>query len=223
MRALWAVVLAVAGCAAALGQASPEQQPSDPKAQKLMQQMIQALGGQRWLMLPGYETIGRTAGFYHGNPTGSDVYFWDYREFPDHERIELGKKRQVYEIFNGNEGWEITYKGKRALPKDELEDYLRRRDHSVEVAARVWLKEPDTHLPLRRTFQWRDPVYQDKNTEVEEYDDYHTFSGFPTPFTISRFHNGDETNQRFLINVIYGGAVPAQMFDVDLAVRKLKK
>ena len=30
-----------------------------------------------------------------------------------------------------------------------------------------------THLPLRRSFQWRDPLYKDKNTDAEEYDDYH--------------------------------------------------
>jgi hypothetical protein len=258
MRLFWSVVLGSASVAA-LGQAAPEQQPSDVKAQQLMQQMITALGGQRWLTMPGYELIGRTAGFYQGNPTGSENQFWDYREFPDHERIELGKKRQVIEIFNGNQGWEVTYRGKRALPKDELNDYLRRRDHSVEVAARIWLKDPktillyggqetverhlaekvtlisasndaitldldaETHLPLRRTFQWRNPVYGDKDTEVEEYDDYHTFNGFPTPFTISRYHNGDMTNQRFLVNVDYGGEVPAWMFDVDLAARKLKK
>ena len=31
-----------------------------------------------------------------------------------------------------------------------------------------------THLPLRRSFQWRDPEFHDKNTDAEEYDDYHT-------------------------------------------------
>jgi hypothetical protein len=31
------------------------------------------------------------------------------------------------------------------------------------------------------------------------------------------------TNQRFLYNVTYGGAIPSDMFDVDAAVRKLKK
>ena len=41
--------------------------------------------------------------------------------------------------------------------------------------------DAQTHLPLRRTFQWRDPVYKDKNLDAEEYDDYHTFDGIPTP------------------------------------------
>ena len=114
-----------------------------------------------------------------------------------------------------------------------MDDYLRRRDHSIETAVKVWLKDPNTiliyegqrlaerhladqvtlispqneamtilmdaqtHLPLRRTFQWRDPIYKDKNTDAEEYDDYHVIHGFPTPFTISRFKN-DETDSPVL-------------------------
>lgn len=232
---------------------------SQKKAKALLEQMIQALGGDAWLHAPGYELIGRTSGFYQGKPTGAINDFFDYHQPPDKERAELGKKRQVYEIYIGDQGWEVTYKGKRALPKDEMDDYLRRRSHSIDAIARVWMKDPgalylyggqeqverrlvdkitilsstndnvtvdldaSTHLPLRRTFQWRDPLYQDKNTEGEEYDDYHTFNGISTPFSITRFHNGDETNQRFLYNVVYGGAIPPEMFDVDAAVRKLKK
>jgi hypothetical protein len=232
---------------------------SQKKAKALLEQMIQALGGDAWLHAPGYELIGRTSGFYQGKPTGAIEDFFDYHQPPDKERAELGKKRRVYEIYIGDQGWEITFKGKRALPKDEMDDYLRRRSHSIDAIARVWMKDPgalylyggqeqverrlvdkvtilsstndnvtvdldsSTHLPLRRTFQWRDPLYQDKNTEGEEYDDYHTFNGISTPFSITRFHNGDETNQRFLYNVVYGGAIPPEMFDVDAAVRKLKK
>ncbi len=234
------------------------------KARALLQQMITALGGDAWLHAPGYELIGRTSGFYQGKPTGAITDFWDYRalpqgEEPDRERVELGKKREVYEIYIGNDAWEITYRGKRALPPEEIADYLRRRAHSVDAAARVWMKDPQalylyggqslverhladkitilsgsnenltleldasTHLPVRRTFEWRDPLYKDKNVEGEEYDDYHAFNGISTPFNITRYHNGDMTNQRFLYNAVYGGAIPAEMFDVDAAAKKLKK
>ena len=96
-----------------------------------------------------------------------------------------------------------------------VDDYLRRRDHSIEMAVKVWMKDPNTilvyegqqmaerhlaeqvtlispqneaitilmdiqtHLPLQRSFEWRDPVYHDKNTDTEEYDDYHTIDGLP--------------------------------------------
>ncbi len=263
MRMGWRLWAALAVCGVVLGARAQDSDPgvkqNEAKAHTVLQQMVQALGGDAWLKLPGYELIGRTSGFYQGNPTGDITDFWDYRAFPDHERVELGKKRQVVQIYNGNEGWEITYRGKRAIPKEQLDDILRRRDHSVETAVRVWLADPktilvyggqetverhladkvtlisasndaivldmdaQTHLPLRRSFEWRDPLYKDKNKEVEEYDDYHAISGFPTPFSITRYHNGDQTNQRFLYNAVYGGAIPAKMFDVDATVAKIKK
>ncbi len=229
------------------------------KVHTLLDQMVHALGGDAWVNAPGYELIGRTSGFYQGKPTGAITDFFDYREPPDKERVELGKKREVYEIYSGQQGWEVTYKGKRALPADEMADYLRRRSHSVDAAVHVWMKDTaalylyggqelverrladkitilsstndnltldldaSTHLPIRRSFEWRDPLYKDKNVEAEEYDDYHTFNGIATPFSVTRYHNGDMTNQRFLYNVTYGGVIPASMFDVDAAVAKLKK
>jgi hypothetical protein len=256
---LFALILCGGLALHAQANADPSAEAEQKKAKALLQQMIQALGGDAWLNAPGYELIGRTSGFYQGKPTGAITDFWDYRQPPDQERIELGKKRQVYEIFIGDQGWEVTYKGKRALPKDEMDDYLRRRSHSIDAVARVWIKDSgalylyggqeqverrladkitilsstndnvtldldaNTHLPVRRSFEWRDPLYKDKNVEAEEYDDYHTFNGIPTPFSVTRYHNGDMNNQRYLYNVVYGGALPPEMFDVDAAVRKLKK
>ena len=55
-----------------------------------------------------------------------------------------------------------------------------------------------THLPIRRTFQWRNPQFNDYDEDAETYDDYHTIQGLPTPMTVTRYHNGDMTNQRYL-------------------------
>ena len=44
---------------------------------------------------------------------------------------------------------------------------------------------------MRRTFEWRDPVYKDMNTDAEEYDDYHLIDRIETPFTITRYKNDD--------------------------------
>ena len=83
--------------------------------------------------------------------------------------------------------------------------------------------DAETHLPLRRSWQWRDPLYKDKNTDGEEYDDYHDIEGIPTPFAISRFHNGDMTNQRFLYHAGYNVQLPPDAFDADKAAAKIKK
>jgi hypothetical protein len=234
-------------------------QQNTQKARAAINAMITALGGDRWLTVKNRLWSGRTSGFYHGNPTGSITDYWEYHVFPDHDRSEFTKHRDVLQIYNGNEGWEVTYRGKNQLPKDQQEDWLRRRDHSVEVALRVWFKDPktilvyegqqlverhlaeqvtlisasndsitiqmdhDSHLPLRRSFQWRDPIYKDKDEDAEEYDDYHTVDGFPTPFTIARFRNGDMVNQRFLYSADYNLDLPPDLFDPDKAAVRVKK
>jgi hypothetical protein len=80
-----------------------------------------------------------------------------------------------------------------------------------------------THLPLRRTFQWRNPQFKDFDEEQETYDDYHTFQGLPTPMTVTRYHNGDITNQRYLTKVTYNLAADPSLFDPAVVVPKLKK
>lgn len=253
-------VICVVLLAIPLGAQNNPQDANSRKARAALDAMVQALGGDRWLNLQNTYIEGRTSGFYQGKPTGAIGDFYWYHVFPDKDRVELTKKRDVVDIFLGkNEGWEITYRGKRALPPEEKDDFFRRRDHSIETAIKVWMNDPgtmllydgqslaerhladqvtlisstndsitiqmdaDTHLPLRRTFQWRDPVYKDKNEDVEEYDDYHVVDGIPTPFGITRFHNGDMTNQRFIYKAAYNVQLPSNAFDVDATTAKIKK
>ena len=235
----------------------------DAKCRRLLAAMVDALGGQKWLTLQNTYLEGRTSGFYQGKPTGAITDFFSLRTPPTpqsqgQERIEFTKKRDVVSIYNPTEAWEITFRGKKALPEEQAQDYFRRRDHSVETAILVWLKDPqtvllwegqtvaerhltdqitlisvandaitlqldtETHLPLRRVFRWRDPVYKDKNEEVDAYDDYHTITGIATPFTITRFHNGDMINQRFLYRAAYNVPVAPDAFNADAASAKIK-
>ena len=158
---------------------------------------------------------GHIAAFFHGIPDPGTTEYCEFHQWPDHDRVELTKHRDVVEFYVGREGWEVTYRGKKPMDKEILDDYLRRRDHSIETAVKVWLKDPNTilvyegqhlaerhlaeqvtlisaeneavtilmdaqtHLPLRRVFQWRDPVYKDKNTDAEEYDNYRTGGWLP--------------------------------------------
>jgi hypothetical protein len=237
----------------------PEAAANQKKARATLDAMVAALGGQRWLTLTSSMEQGRTSGFYQGKPTGMTAEFYEIQKFPDQSRIELGKKRDVVEIILPDQAWEVTYKGKRELPKDQLQEFIRRRDHSIRTAMKVWLNDPrtvliyggqnlverhladqttlinaendsitiqtdaETHLPLRRSYQWRDPLYKDKNTDAEEYDDYHTVDGLPTAFTLTRYHNDDMTNQRFLSRAAYDVPLTPDMFNPDQAASKIKK
>jgi len=233
--------------------ASLTQDPSAAKARAILDQMVQALGGQRWLNLQNSYTHGSIAAFYQGKPTGVTVNFWSWHT-PTADRIDLDEtkhdKHNWVQVFTGNRCWEITFRGRNPLPKDQCEEDIRRHDHSIETAVKVWMNDPstvlmyegqslvetklaqqvtllntqndaitirvdaDTHLPLSRSFSWRDPVYHDKDEDLEEYDDYHPIDGLPTPFAITRFHNGDMTQQRFVLKAGYNVTLPPDGFDL---------
>jgi len=239
--------------------ADAAQKATDAKVRALLDAMVKALGGDKWLTLPGFEVSGRTAGFYKGKPTGATSEFTAYHAYPDKDRTEFGKKHDVVDLLIGDVGWEITYKGKTSIPQKELEDAIRRRQHSLEIAVRQWMKDPgtllvdggqatverhlvdrvtlisstndnitieldtQTHLPIRRTFEWRDPLYKDENVDADEYELYHNIDGIETPFSVTRFHNDDMTSQRFLYQAQYGGPVPPEMFDPNVALKKIDR
>ncbi len=77
-----------------------------------------------------------------------------------------------------------------------------------------------THLPLRRTFEWRNETFKDHDEDAEEYEDYHTYQGIPTAVTITRYRNGDMASQLFLKKVEYGKPLDPQLFNPDLPVKK---
>src|ERR1700734_1741074 len=116
------------------------------KARATLDAMVAALGGQRWLSLTNTMQQGRTSGFYQGKPTGATSEFYEIQKFPNQTRIELGKKRDVVEIIDGDKVWEVAYKGKKELPQDQVQELIRRRDHSIRTAVQVWLKDPRTVL-----------------------------------------------------------------------------
>jgi hypothetical protein len=219
------------------------------KARAVVAQGIEALGGPVYLNLRDREQTGRAYALHHGQQTSNGVLFWSFSEFPDKERVELTKERDVAELYIGNKGWEITYKGAHPMEQKDLDDYLRRRHFSLDIVLRTWVNDPrvmflfegnataaqhpalqvtlinandesvtlyfdaDTHLPIKKTFTWRDPVDKQKNLEEEVYENYRQVSGIMTPFNITRFFNGDMSAERFMFSVTINQGLDQAMFD----------
>jgi hypothetical protein len=219
------------------------------QAKVIIEQGIEALGGQIYLNIRDREQQGRTYGFHHGTPTGGGAPFWSFSEFPDKERVEFTKERDIAQVFVGDKAWEITYKGPHPLEQKDLDDYLRRRKFSLERVLRTWVNDPgvvmlfegnaiaaqhstlqvtlvnaqnesvtlyfdaDSHLPIKKSFEWRDPVDKQKNLEEEVYENYREVSGIMAPYNVTRFFNGDMSNQRFLISVTINQGLDPAMFD----------
>ena len=277
--ALLAVQLASTPSANAQASEIPSAAPSvnpnltpEQRGRALIDQMIAALGGDAWLnrttiaarrphrrLLPRpaqprhheYHEVRRLAA--SGQPEADRVGFLTERGM-----IMPGKKIDVVQIWTDGHGYEITYKGKTDLPKDQVEDFYRRRAHSIEEVVRTWINAPGvmivaegttmverrladkvtvlsanndavtleldatTHLPLRRTFEWRNQQFKDHDEDAEEYDDYHTIQGLPTAMTITRYHNGDMASQRFFTKVDLQRSPPAALFDPTIIPTKKK-
>jgi len=228
------------------------------KAKALIDQGIQALGGPAYLNIRDREQQGRAYSFHHGRPTSDGVLFWSFSQFPDKERTEITKERDIAELYVGNKGYEITYKGAHPMEQKDLVDYMRRRRFSLETVLRTWISDPsvvflfegpaiaaqhpaqqvtlinskdesvtlffdvDTHLPIKKSFQWRDPVDRQKNLEEEIYENYRQVSGVMAPYNVTRFFNGDMAGQRFVFTVTINQNLDQAMFDPNSGYNPLK-
>jgi len=134
------------------------------KARALLDQTIQALGGEAYLKAETREMEGRFYGLHHGESHEPGTPYREFDRFPDRDRFEIiGKghvflpipdvgiivvghevkdKNDIVIIHNGDKGYETTYKGTATLEKEELVSYLRRRRHSVDWALRKWINDP---------------------------------------------------------------------------------
>jgi hypothetical protein len=120
--------------------------PGAVKAKQLIDQMIQALGGDAYLRISDVTQEGRTNGFYHGTPSGGTAPFWRFYKFPDKERVELTKRRDWIVIHNGERGTETTFHGTKPEDDDAHREYLLRDQYSMENVLRKWLNAPGTVL-----------------------------------------------------------------------------
>jgi hypothetical protein len=116
------------------------------KAYEVLNQTLSALGGNAWLNVETMTSEGRAYSFYHGQPNSSSIQFWRFWEWPDKERVELTKQRDIVELYIGDKAYETTFKGTATQDPKDVESYLRRRNHSLEWVLRKWLPAPGTTI-----------------------------------------------------------------------------
>lgn len=138
---------------------------ADQRGRALIDQMIAALGGDAWLHRTTIYTEGHGSAFFHGEP---NPYIIEYKETerlaasgqPWAQRIGFltprgmimpGKKIDVVQIWTDGHGYEVTYKGKTELPKDQVEEFYRRREHSVDEVVRNWINAPGVMIVAEGT------------------------------------------------------------------------
>lgn len=143
MRGLRLAVLALAGLV--LPATSLTQEFTPPE--KIIDQMIIALGGQAFLDVDDIKTTGRYFSFKRDQLTGGDV-FVDYIKFPDKERTEFGiGVHQLVQINRGDVGWRIpAKKAPLAQTPAETKEFVETFQTSFDYVTRFTLSDRRTTL-----------------------------------------------------------------------------
>jgi hypothetical protein len=242
------------------------------QARAVLDKTIEALGGQPYLTYENRVEEGRYYPLYHGRTESTGIPYRYYLEYPDRDRFEVLHTKDIHVlpgmidiggvkvehkfdlalIHNGDKGYEITYKGTAAQDKLDLENFLRRRQHSLEWVFRKWIRDPNvamfydgtavvdgkvtegvtllnsrndsvsvfldqnTHYPVKISYSWRDPKDKQKDVEEEVYDSYKPVQGIWTPHSITRYFNGETSQQRFIATASYNQKIPDSMFEASV-------
>ena len=237
------------------------------KARAVLDLSVESLGGEPYLTYENREEEGRYYPLYHGRTNSTGIPYRYYIDYPDKDRFEVIHTKDVFLLFgqvsdvkvmnksdivlihNGDKGYETTYKGTAAQDKVDLENYLRRRRHSLEWVFRRWIQDPNvalfyegvavvdgketegvtllnsqndsvsvyldlnTHYPIKISYSWRDPKDRQKNVEDEVFDGYKLEQGIWTAHSITRYYNGESSQQRFINTASYNLKLPDSMFE----------
>ncbi|MFZ0212609.1 MAG: hypothetical protein WBE20_15715 [Candidatus Acidiferrales bacterium] len=118
----------------------PEQ--SAAKAKQLLQQTIQALGGNAYLDVKDSSCMGWLGEFGHSGALQSYDRFWDFVKFPDKDRTEFSKKRNIIQIFNGNQGWVLDRGGVSDADASQIKDNENQLEMDLDNILRFRMKDP---------------------------------------------------------------------------------
>jgi hypothetical protein len=237
------------------------------KARAVLDQAIESLGGQPYLDYQNRMETGRYYPLYHGRTNSTGIPYNYYVEYPDKDRFEVIHTKDIFliegeignvkvknkfdivQIFNADKGYETTYKGTAAVEPLDLENHIRRRQHSVDSVFRKWIHDPsvamfydgakvvngketegvtllnsqndsvsvflelNSHYPIKISYAWRDPKDKQRNVEEEVYDNYKLVQGIWTAHSITRYYNGETSQQRFITAAVYNQKLSDSMFE----------
>ncbi len=101
----------------------PEQNAA--KARGVIQQAIEALGGEAYLNVKDIYREGRLAQFSSSGELSGYVQFYDYVKMPGKNRTEFYDKRNIISVMTLEEGWELDRGGIQPVGPEAVERYQR--------------------------------------------------------------------------------------------------
>lgn len=131
----------------------------------------------------------------------------DLDDYLRHQRFSL---ETILHTWVNDPGVALFYDGNALagnLPADQI-TLINSKDEAVDL-----FLDLDTHLPIKKSYSWRDPVDHERNLEEEIYDNFRVVQGVNTPYGFTRYFNGDMQTERFVNAVHFNGQLDPAMFD----------
>jgi hypothetical protein len=118
----------------------PEQ--SAALAKKILGQLIAALGGPAFLNARESACSGRISAFGHNLDITEFLEFKVYWRYPDTNRTDYGKKGNIIDLFQGNEGWTLDHGGVSPEPADAIAEFQEQLKDNIDHLLRFRLNDP---------------------------------------------------------------------------------
>lgn len=132
--------VAVLGARAQQGPFKPAE--SAARAKEIVHQAIEALGGKAYLNVRDQVCQGNVAFFTGHNQLSSYQKVWDYNLYPDKERTEYTKNRNIIDVYNGEKGWTLDRGGVSDMPAKAIKDFQKGIKRDINHLFRFQLKDP---------------------------------------------------------------------------------
>ncbi len=129
-----------------------EAETAQERGKRVVNECLQALGGERYMNMQTREIGGRAYSFYREQLSGlslAKIYTRYYSGITDtahelavRERENFGKKEDYGVLFAEKEAYDITFRGARPLPDDRFARYKESTLRDIFYIIRIRMKEP---------------------------------------------------------------------------------
>src|SRR5262245_26967801 len=129
------------------------------KAKHILDQLVEAMGGQAYVQTRETDCTGRLAQFEHNGDLSGYTNFRDYWRLPDKNRTEYEVKGakggffgvligqipfkggMIIELYSGDEGWTMDRSGVSEQPATNVTDFKEQTKRDIDNVLRFRLKE----------------------------------------------------------------------------------
>jgi hypothetical protein len=186
MRLAWRLAVVAALALGALAPASAQTtaavmtpQQSAERARALIQEAIQALGGQPFLGVRDQTCVAQVSFFGPAGQLDNYEKIYDYELEPDKERIEYSSKRNIIDVFDGKHGWTLDHGGVSDASPESIADFQAGLHRDINYLFRYRMDEPGLILRYDgpdvvdlKQVQWVEVVDQSQHTTRIALDKY---------------------------------------------------